>query len=39
MDVKSLRAFKKICDVGSISKAAEALYITQPGAVEVDGAP
>ena len=31
MDVKSLWAFKKICDVGSISKAAEALYITQPG--------
>lgn len=31
MDLKSLRAFKKVCDTGSISKAADALYITQPG--------
>ena len=31
MDLKSLRAFKKVCETGSISKAADALYITQPG--------
>lgn len=31
MDLKTLRAFKKVYELGSISKAAEALYITQPG--------
>ncbi|MFR5828519.1 MAG: LysR family transcriptional regulator [Adlercreutzia equolifaciens] len=28
MDLKSLRAFKKVCETGSISKAADALYIS-----------
>lgn len=31
MDLKSLRAFKKVYETGSISRAADVLYITQPG--------